>query len=128
MTIFGNLTLGEFIDLLKKTVDNDNPGKCVHFDFMGYSPTTLGSYRGFYDHCDLDHGPYDFPGRPVAEFVEYLESMIGKNVQSWKSGGYEVQRDRPMWVSTAGECFGTGIVGVKDLNYMTVIETAYLEV
>ncbi|MCC7229272.1 MAG: hypothetical protein IT203_02695 [Fimbriimonadaceae bacterium] len=127
MTIFGNLTLGELIDALKGTIEMERPDKCVHFDFMGYCPTTLGSYRGYYDHCDIDHGPYDFPGRPVAEFVDYLEGMIGKDVQSWKSGSYTVHRDRPIWVSTSGECFGTGIVGVKDLGYMVVIETAYLE-
>ena len=126
------INLGQLIDALSaiSPTFNDPPEpKSVFFEFGGLMPTTLASYRGFYDHLALGYTPdHDFPSRVTVDgLLKQLKDALGHTFTGYKGGEYEMRRTTPMWASNWGECFGTAITGVKDCGYMVVIQTAYVD-
>jgi hypothetical protein len=113
----GQLLLGEFIDLLKR----QDPEEPVKFDFVHLHPTTLESYRGYYEDVSLGYSDEgDFP--KVKDLIAHCESCLGRVFEGWKGGNHRpVTRDSTLWVANLGESGGTAIVGVEKHTYVTVI-------
>ena len=119
--MFGTLTLGELIALLEKQPQETY----VRFDFGGFIPTKIASYRGFYDHLAigfaLSPGHHDCY---VSNLLSMLRQANGADFAGYKGGIYHMGLNTPIWVANAGTCTDTGIVGVTG-EYETIIQTAY---
>lgn len=118
ITPFGTATLGSVIDALKAA----NPGAQVLFDFCGTSPTTVASYRGWYDHLALgwsDSFDGDWPN--VADLLADLEAALSTRFIAYKGGEYTMTPNTPLWVDRWGDATGTGIVGIETLGDATII-------
>ncbi len=116
LTFRGTTSLGSLIDALKECA----PGAEVQFDFCYIVPTTLASYRGYYE--DLALGWQDKgPTKTVAGLIEQLEGAIGDTYEGWKGGDYTMHRGSSIWVANRGEAGGTAIVGLNDETYHGVI-------
>jgi hypothetical protein len=120
------LQLGELIDALKATINPEYPDKAVRFDFGGIIPTKLDSYRGFYEQAALG-----YETEPQAEdallkdLIAHLEGRIGESMEGYKGGRYDIDRETWVWAANVGYATRTAIVGVEDLEYMTIINTEY---
>lgn len=113
----GQFTLGDFIDALKRC----DPEEPVKFDFVHFGPTTLESYRGYYEDVALGYTDVgDYP--KVKDLIAHCETTIGKVFSGWKGGnGRPVRRDTTLWVANPGESGSTGIVGVEPRLYVTIM-------
>jgi hypothetical protein len=119
ISAFGTATIGSIIEALQFA----EPDADVMFDFCYMAPTTLKSYRGYYEHLALGwEKPEQFPFWPkVSEFLVLLEAAIGATFSAYKGGGYRMSRSTPLWVDNYSDASGTGIVGVEFLGELTVI-------
>ena len=117
------LNLGGLIDLLKRS----EPGQNVKFDFGGAVPTSVDSYRGYYEDLAIgfDDDPDDYP--TVSEFLKMLQEAVGKEFTGYKGGEYKMTRKSRVWVANYSHTSGTTIVGIRDCNYMTVLHTDWEE-
>lgn len=95
-------TLGQFIDALSKVEQHRD----ICFEFCHLYPTTLNSYRGYYD--DVAVGVGDKPVT-VNELVANLTSKLGTVMTGYKGGNYLVGRTTPLWVANWG-CVGSTFV------------------
>jgi hypothetical protein len=121
---FEQKTLGELIDLLKQR----DPDEKVRYDFGHFCPTTLDSYRGYYDDLALGIDDLAWDEYPTARgLVAELESAIGKTFTGWKGGDYVMDRETPMWAANPGYSHGTAITGLAESRGITVITTAYID-
>jgi hypothetical protein len=116
------LTLGELIERLKEC----QPDREVKFDFANFHPGGLDSYRGFYEQLAIEYQT-DLEIK-TADFIAKLEKAVGRNYEGYKGGSYTMFRDTPVWVANYGESTYTGVVGVLDAGYITVIETAFMNI
>ena len=119
---FTGLKFGELIDKLKR-MPQDEP---VKFDFVHFGPTTVESYRGYYEDAALGYATpdsgtgYNFP--TVSALVAHLEATIGKVFHGWKGGnGRPITRDSSLWVANPSETGDTVVVDVQELTYVTLI-------
>lgn len=123
ITMGNQITLGALTDLLAKR----DPEQSVSFDFEHMHPTTLHSYRSFYD--DLALGFDDKGEAPtVAQLIERLRAADGETFHGWKGGEYRMTRDTPLWAARSGNAGSTAITGLADCSWQTVITTAYVDV
>lgn len=119
------ITLGELIDSLKRC----KPDEAVRFDFCMTTPTTLDSYRGYYEDLALGWTAQEnYPEPLVATFLAYLKSMLGKTVHGYKGGEYTVERDQILWVANYSDTGDTVITGVHRSSVAVIITTANTEV
>jgi hypothetical protein len=106
-------TLGQLIDALKKQPKD----AIVSYEFGYFAPTTLASYRGYYEDLALGYVEPEYAKRPtVASLLVELEAAVGATFEGWKGGQYRMDRDTPVYVANPGECPGTGIVGVESID------------
>lgn len=126
-SLWGTLTLGGLIDALERAPQDAD----VQYDFCYLRPTTVDSYRGYYDHLALgwtnervSAGKY-WP--KVAEVLATLKAAVGKTFEGWKGGRYVMKPDTPVWVANAGEAGGTGIVGVDAEAHSVILITAKVD-
>lgn len=116
------LTLGEMIELLRK-LPADHPAS---FAFCRLRPTSLRSYRGFYDHLALGFGE---PGTmPVGDLLTELRTAHGHKFEGYKGGSYRMRNDTPMWADNWGDASSTAIVGIKADEYDAMILTEHIEI
>ncbi len=117
------LTLGQFIDLLKRMPSEQG----IRFDCVGAMPGRLDSYRGFYDQLALAwHRDYD-KQPTVADVLKDAQESVGKIFEGYKGGLYQMGRDTPVWVSNYGECDNQAVTGVTDRGWIVTIDTAWQE-
>ncbi len=133
LTLFGTISLGGLIKLLERR----DPEQDVMFNFCGFVPTTVASYRGYYDHLALGYAPHGSgriePGAAVptrqaptaGSLLARLSAANGATYQGYKGGSYRMELETPLWVATPGECQGTTILGLDDCDYIAVIMTGY---
>jgi hypothetical protein len=117
LSAYGTATLGGLIAALERAA----PVADVEYDFCYLAPTTLASYRGYYDHLALgwtQHGPAPYWPK-VFELLAILKAADGATFKGWKGGQYRMRATTPVWVANRGHAGGTGIVGV-DADSMTV--------
>lgn len=128
LTVFGTISLGGLIDALKGREQDQT----VRFDFGGFVPSGIGSYRGYYDHLAIAFDPescsnWSSKEITVALFLKMLYKADGKRYTGYKGGEYLMGMHSPVWVGNYGSSTGTAIVGLAECNYMTVISTAFVE-
>lgn len=99
----------------------------IRYDFCGLLPTTMASYRGYYDQLALGHRyhDYDKTDPTVGTLLAEAQSALGKTFCGWKGGDYEMREHTSVWVDNPGECFGVQIVAVHDTGYSAVILTQW---
>lgn len=129
-TSFGTMSLGEVIDAL----DRAEPGAIVKYDFCYTSPTTVASYRGWYDHLalgwqaatmDAASGTY----WPLASTIlERLEKAVGETFEGYKGGSYEMDRDTPLWIANYSDTGSTGIVEIECDGSTVIIHTKRMDI
>lgn len=123
-----NMTLGALRDVLRKcrgTLSDGKPAR-VQFDFCGLEPFGVDSYRGFYEDIAIGWKPGNFDVE-VPGFLSLIECAIGTTFTGWKGGDYVMREDTPVWVANRGECHGTALIAVHDLDYVVYLETAHVE-
>lgn len=119
-----NMTLGEFIDVLKEIPE----GSQIIYKAFGCLPGKLASYRGYYEDLALDVlGPEYNKAIPVSEVLKECEEAIGKVFTGWKGGDYEASRDTLLWASNTGSCTNMAIIAVEEC-YEGMWEIITLEV
>lgn len=114
--IFGCMSLGQLITILKRK-DKQTP---IYFDFDGWRPKGLTSYRGYYEDLALTYGRDDIS---IDQLLNRCERAMGEEFYGYKGGNYRAGADTHIWVADWGSAFGTGLVGVKDDDYRIVLET-----
>lgn len=114
---FNGFNVGQFMDKLARM----DPDEQVKYDFVHFRPTTLQSYRGFYEDAALgysDDGDYPI----VKDLLAHFEHTLGKVFEGWKGGnGRPITRETSLWVANPGETGDTIIVDVQKLLYVTII-------
>lgn len=123
LSMYGTATIGSVIDALKSAP----AGADVQFDFCYLAPTTVNSYRGYYDHLALGWSePSGWP--TVATVLAELQSAIGKTFEGYKGGDYKMDRDTPLWVANYSHSGGTGIVSITvEGEHSVIINTAKVD-
>jgi len=120
------INLGQLIEKTKALLPELDDDASVLFDFGGFVPTKLSSYRGDYSNLALNYGPSDFPGMPIQDFLKMLESSLGTIRTGYKGGDYEVMHGRPLWAAADySESTSTAIVGIRAFGYVAIIDTKY---
>lgn len=116
------MTLGEVIDELKRA----EPGATVQFDFCYTAPTTVASYRGYYNELAIGWQPATHDAEsgtywPLASTIlERLEDAVGKTFEGYKGGDYTMDRGTTLYVANWGDSGGT-VISRIDHEYGTVI-------
>lgn len=119
----GQITLGQLIQQLEV---RERPN-IVIYDFAMLAPTTLASYRGYYEHLALGHTNEPRFEVTVADLLDRLREAVGQVFTGYKGGDYLMSENTPLWVANSGCTGGTAVVGVYDANGCVVIRTAYVE-
>ena len=112
------MKLGTMINILK-TMPQD---KQVLYDFCRMRPTTLDSYRGYYDQLALGH-TLDSKAIFVRDLIKELESADGATFHGWKGGDFTMCLETEVWVDDPGEATSTVIDDVLYDGYWAVIIT-----
>lgn len=115
-------TLGELISTLKRK----NLDASVKFDFGGFVPDGIDSYRGYYEQLAIGYKP----GKEkvsIADLIKLCEDANGETFAGWKGGEYTMDDDTPVWVANRGKCHGTAIRDILDFGWHVVIATEYVD-
>lgn len=115
------LSLGDLIALLKRLPLGQN----IRFDFGDLAPTTLDSYRGFYEDLALGFGD---GVAHVGDLLRSCEAAVGATFEGYKGGTYRMDERSRLWVSNRGATSGTTIVGLDDLGWTAILRTGYEDV
>lgn len=115
------MTLGRLIRLL----EGERPDNTVRFDFGGFIPRRLGSWRGVYAELALGYDNDWQKPVTVAELLAELRSAIGKTFTGYKGGEFKMDKGTKVWADNYGEYNQRAIVGLADCDYRTVLATAF---
>jgi len=123
------ITIGELINQLKAIeLREGDDEQYVIFDFGGYVPDGIDSWRGSYSELAIGHANKPYREYPkLSDFINMLESAIGSTFYGWKGGEFEMNEDTPIWVDNYGEYTETVVVGVIDDGFRIIIETRYIK-
>jgi hypothetical protein len=118
-TAFGTTSLGALIDALKRCHKEAD----VQYDFCYLSPTTVESYRGYYNHLALGWTNREAPPYwpTVAQVLAVLEPAVNATFQGYKGGDYRMTRETPLWVANYSHTGSTGIVAIEAEYDHTVV-------
>lgn len=111
------LRLGDLIDALERVEEKD---KHVEFDFGGFEPTGISSYRGYYSDLALQ---YDGTALNTGQLLETLKKADGAVFTGYKGGDYQMNRSTPVWVANYGEAHGVAVIAVEDQGYRVLLRT-----
>ena len=114
------LRLGDLIDALEGVA----PDTLVQFDFGGFEPTGVASYRGYYS--DLAIG-FAEDGLKAGELLKILKEAEGAVFTGYKGGDFRMDRQTPMWVDNWGKYNGVAVVAVEDQEYRVILRTSMIE-
>lgn len=115
------IRLGWLIRLLEAEPKENS----VVFDFGGFIPRKIDSYRGFYEQLAISYDDDWQTEMKVADILGVLRGVVGKTLTGYKGGDYLMGEDTPVWAAKWGECNSTAITGLADCNWQTVIETRW---
>jgi len=119
------LTVSELIASLEVCRDHS---VSVRFDFCGFEPSgDWHSYRGYYEDLAIGYEESSSDPRKVSDIIAMLRDALGKTLHGYKGGEWTVTGDTAVWVDSHGRATGTGVVGVRDLGYLVIIETECAE-
>lgn len=112
------MRLGDLIDAIEACP----PTWHVYFDFCQCVPTTLASYRGFYDHLAI---AFETDGQMAVEaLLAELRQAVGNVFWGYKGGEYTMTENTPVWVANRGRYTQTAIVAVRRTSWCVLLETA----
>ena len=119
------LNLGQLIFLLERI----DPKLTIRFAFGGFIPTSIDSYRGYYEQLAIG---YAEPGGErkectVEELLKLCRDKVGATVSGYKGGDYDVGERTWMWAANWGECHSCAIVDVIETGWCAIIETGWQE-
>lgn len=115
------MRLGEIISMLEAC----DVGARVEFDFGGFEPTELDSYRGYYS--DLAIGFSESGGMTAGALLAELRDADGAVFEGYKGGEYRMDRSTPVWVANHGRVHGVAVIGVNDQGWRVVLRTAMID-
>lgn len=120
------MTIGLLIDELGEIEDKE---KIVIFDFGGFYPGRIHSWRGAYDYPALSfHGDYNEAPSVQDLISELRQSILTGTIHiGWKGGEFCYDENSRLFVSAVGEANNTGISAVLDSGYHIVLSTIYCE-
>ena len=119
------LSLGELI--LKLEAISDKTLK-VYFDFGGFYPTSIDSWRGSYNELALDYDDESWEKAPTVEaLLATLEAVVGKTLTGYKGGDFLMGKGTPVWIDHYGVSHNTATVDVLTDSYQIIIETKHCE-
>ena len=125
------ITLGRLIDAVTKAGviwEGHNEPKAVYFDFCGFVPAGIDSWRGDYAQLSIKRSTTREYGCATADsFLAMLKECIGYTFTGYKGGQYTASRETEIWVDENGACTHTAVVGIKDVHYGIVLVTANIE-
>ena len=102
------LSLGEIVLKLEAIADKD---KLIFFDFGGYTPCGIDSWRGIYAELALDYTDDPINKPTVQTVLTMLKAAIGHTYEGYKGGDFTMSRQTPIWVAHYGI---SGIEKYKD--------------
>lgn len=114
------MRLGELIDALEAC----EPESQVTFDFGGFEPTGIDSYRGYYSDLALSFGDQ---GLLAGKLLAELRDADGGVFEGYKGGKYRMDRSTPVWVANYGRSHGVAVVAVEDQDWRVLIRTALID-
>lgn len=114
------MRLGQIIDALSSVDENAN----VQFDFGGFEPTGIDSYRGYYSDLALSFGE---TGMAAGALLCELRDADGGVFEGYKGGDYRMDRDTPVWVANYGRSDGVAVVAVEDQGWRVLLRTALID-
>lgn len=117
-------TLGQLISAAEALMPRQAETEVV-FDFCDTAPNGIDSWRGSYAELALSYTSDG--GMPLRKFVEILEDANGRTFEGYKGGDFPMDRGTPVWVANWGRSGNTGVVGLRDVGWQIVVETAWCE-
>src|SRR3990167_10115818 len=120
------MNLGVFRDALHRVAASELLAeRLIVFDFAMISPTTIASYRGFYEQAAL--GFSEDGSVTVRGLLSEIESAIGKKFTGWRGGDYLFDEGTELWVANQGRTSKKRILDLADYDdSWFVIRTALL--
>jgi len=110
------LTIRELGKLLDKRSDDDY----VRFDFGGFSPIDVDSYRGYYKDLAIEYGQdCDIT---VRDFHKMLMLSIGETYDGYKGGKFTMEKDTPLWVANYGKIPRSGLQITENAQIPLLLE------
>lgn len=119
-------TLGDLIATLKMAAQDSR----VFFSFGGCVPTTVDSYRGYYNQPALG---FTMTGRhaergstqppTVAALLVELNRALTDTFTGWKGGEYHYDKSDTLYVDNPGDCTNTKVCGVEIQDYEVFLLT-----
>jgi hypothetical protein len=119
----GAIKLGQLIQGLEAISDKT---KSVQFDFGGFVPDSIMSYRGYYDHLSFDWVERG-NDHSVARILVEAKSAMGKVFTGYKGGEFLMDASTPVWAAQYGDCTSTAIIGVTEYSWVVVLDTAFID-
>lgn len=125
------ISLGELLLKLEAIADKTKP---VVFDFNGFVPTSLDSWRGIYAEISFHYEQVE--PKTVSQIIEMVKEAIGKTYEGYKGGDFTMSRQTPVWVANYGESgcspykegtedyTSVGVVDVTDGEKVTIVTQA----
>jgi hypothetical protein len=122
LSIFGTTKLKSLIETLERAPQDAD----IEFDFCNLVPTSVASYRGYYDHLAIGWtGEHE---RPKASMIlATLKDANGKTFEGYKGGSYRMGPNTPVWVCNYGHTSGTGIISIEYTDSLVVMNTARVD-
>ncbi len=100
--------------------------KDVEFDFCGFIPGDLDSYRGYYEQIALE---YDNSGTvTVGELLKKCRDAIGATFTGYKGGEYTMRASTPVWVANYGHSCNTTITDVTEGRFTVYLVTGLADI
>jgi hypothetical protein len=106
--VFGAMSLGQLISSLERL----SPVAFVSYDWWGLKPTTILSYRGFYDDLALGVNQ-DGETRTAAQLLTECRAALGADFEGYKGGNYRATTETALWASEYGQVSGIIITGLN---------------
>jgi hypothetical protein len=115
------------IDQLVKLLEKRPKDQSVSFDFCGFIPDDVDSYRGYYNELAISYVPYQGKSITVDTFLNMMMDVVGETYTGYKGGNYTMEKETNVWVDNYGRCSGTAVLGIEESDYITVIKTGYID-
>ncbi len=109
--------LGEVILLLEAQPKKNT----VKLDFTNEIPTSLHSYRGYYEDLSLDYSPNVQP-MIVSQLLQLFKDADGKTFSGYKGDNFTMYRRTLVWVAKYGDT-GRMLTDIQSKDGITIIST-----
>jgi hypothetical protein len=118
------MCLGDLISAFEAVEDKET---FVQFDFGGFQPNDVDSYRGYYCDLALSYDDREDEAMDAGELLDVLKKADGQVFTGYKGGDYRMDRSTPVWVANYGRSHGVAIMRVEDQKWRVVIHTALID-